>query len=393
MITAYKRGIKMSFLNKKIGIIGGGQLGKMMILEAKKMGFYVAMLDPNKECSASSIVDKHFVANFDDTEAILALAREVDVLTYEFEHISVAALYEAEKIKPIYPAVKSLETIQNKYTQNQALQNAKIPIPRFENVESAEDIKNIAKKWGYPLMLKAAKGGYDGKGNFFIKNDEAAVNGFEALGAGKILLVVEEFVDFTMEISVLTCRSIAGDVVIYPIAENIHRNEILNETIVPARVSEDIAKKAKEVATAVMQLFEGVGMFGIEMFVTRSGEILVNEIAPRPHNSGHFSIEACQTSQFMNHIRAITGLPLGSTELLSPVAMRNILGDLDESGKALVQGTENALKIPGVAVHIYGKKIVKPKGKMGHITALAKTPEEASEKANKANDLIKILGV
>ena len=381
----------MSLFNKRIGIIGGGQLGKMMIQEAKKMGFYVSILDPDAHCTASSLVDEHIVASFDDKEAILKLADISDVITYEFEHINVEALFEAEKLKPVYPAVKSLEIIQDKYKQNQALFNAGVHIPKFAKVESIEDIKKQGEILGFPLMLKAAKGGYDGKGNFFIKNADKVEEGFVALGSGKISLFVEEFVDFNIEISTLACRGIDGDIVIYPIAENTHKNEVLNETKVPAAISDDMAEKAMGVAKKVMQLFEGVGMFCVEMFACKDGSVLVNEIAPRPHNSGHFSIEACYTSQFENHIRAIVGLPLGSTKLISPVSMFNILGE--QSGKAEWQNCDKALQIEGVNLHIYGKNEVRPKRKMGHITALADSVENASAKAKQAYEYIQIMGV
>ena len=377
---------------QRIGIIGGGQLGKMMILEAKKMNFYVSILDPSPNCPADSIADQHLIADFDDKEGIRNLAEISDLITYEFEHISVEILkeLEAEGYK-IYPTVTSLEIIQNKYTQKELLAKNDIPIPEFIKVSNINDIKNASKKFGYPMMLKSCTGGYDGKGNALINNKSEISDAFEELGAAKFPLMIEEYIPFIKEISVLACRSLSTKVAVYPVAENEHQDNILYETRVPANISSEIRDKAMNLARQVMEVFDGIGMFCVEMFITESGQLMINEVAPRPHNSGHYSIEGCLTSQFEQHIRAISGLPLGETTLLRPTVMRNILGRGIE-GKAIVKGLEGAMEIAGVNVHIYGKTISRPGRKMGHITVSSPYLQDAIDKALKASKLVKISG-
>lgn len=383
----------MKNIEKKIGIIGGGQLGKMMIQEAKKMGFYITVLDPTLKCPAHTLVDEHIVANFDDETAIRLLASKSDVITYEFEHIGADILetLENEGVK-VYPTAKSLKIIQNKYSQKSLLLKNNIPMPEFTSVETSNDIKNAGEKYGYPFLLKSCTGGYDGKGNFVIHNENEINEGFKALGSGKIPLMAEKFFPFTMEISVLACRGINGEIEVYPVAENIHHDNILFETRVPANISEETSKKAMELAKSVMEIFEGVGMFCVEMFVDKDGNVALNEVAPRPHNSGHYTIEACMTSQFEQHIRAVSGLPLGSSKLIMPTVMRNLLGEEGFNGNATVEGADEALNIKGVYLHIYGKEKSVPKRKMGHLTVISDTLEEAAEKAKKAYDFIKIKG-
>ncbi|MEA4816298.1 MAG: 5-(carboxyamino)imidazole ribonucleotide synthase [Lachnospiraceae bacterium] len=377
---------------KKIGIIGGGQLGKMMILEAKKMGFFIAVLDPTENCPAHSVCDFHIIAPFDDREAIFSLAKQVDVITYEFEHIDVSALLSLEKEGfKVYPTAKSLEIIQNKLNQKTALLNNNIPIPEFMKISSLSDIYEAGKNFGFPFMLKSATGGYDGKGNFLINSEAEITLGYETLGSGSLPLMAEKFFPFIMEISVLACRGTDGDIKVYPVGENIHEDNILIKTKVPANISRKSTKCAMELAYRVMEVFGGVGMFCIEMFIDKEGTVAVNEIAPRPHNSGHYTIEACITSQFEQHIRAVAGLPLGSPKLVSPAVMMNILGE-GEKGEAEISGIHEALKIEGVTLHIYGKEKSVPKRKMGHLTCIAKSLEEADEKAESAKKLIKIYG-
>ena len=383
----------MKNIEKKIGIIGGGQLGKMMIQEAKKMGFYITVLDPTLKCPAHTLVDEHIGANFDDETAIRLLASKSDVITYEFEHIGADILetLENEGVK-VYPTAKSLKIIQNKYSQKSLLLKNNIPMPEFTSVKTPNDIKNAGEKYGYPFLLKSCTGGYDGKGNFVIHNENEINEGFKALGSGKIPLMAEKFFPFTMEISVLACRGINGEIEVYPVAENIHHDNILFETRVPANISEETSKKAMELAKSVMEIFEGVGMFCVEMFVDKDGNVALNEVAPRPHNSGHYTIEACMTSQFEQHIRAVSGLPLGSSKLIMPTVMRNLLGEEGFNGNATVEGADEALSIKGVYLHIYGKEKSVPKRKMGHFTVISDTLEEASEKAKKAYEFIKIKG-
>ncbi|MCK8816663.1 5-(carboxyamino)imidazole ribonucleotide synthase [Natroniella sulfidigena] len=378
--------------NKRVGIIGGGQLGKMMILEAKKMDFEVIILDPSSDCPASSIADQQIVAQFDDQQAIKQLADQSDVVTYEFEHINVEILKRLEKQGyQTYPTPTSLEVIQDKYQQKKKLFTADLPVPEFKKVSTVKEIKEVADQFGYPVMLKSCTGGYDGKGNALINEEAEVESAYQELGEGQQPLMAEQFIPFTKEISVIICRDTAGKRVVYPIAENEHQNSILIETKVPAQITEEVKKEAIELARQVIDVFAGVGIFCIEMFTTENGEVLINEIAPRPHNSGHYSIEGGITSQFEQHIRAITGLPLGPTTLLRPIVMRNLLGGKQE-GQAVVDGIEDALQVPETKVHIYGKQESYYERKMGHLTVMADDVEQAAERASKAESLIQIRG-
>lgn len=383
----------MENIHKKIGLIGGGQLGQMMILEAKKMGFIVNVLDPTQNCPAHTLVDEHIVADFDDENAIRMLASKSDVITYEFEHIGADILETLEKEGvPVYPTAASLKVIQNKFKQKLLLKENKIPVPDFLPIDSMEQMSLAANEFGYPFMLKSCTGGYDGKGNFVVKKSEQLFTGFQSLGGGKLPLMAERFFPFIMEISVLACRALNGDIQIYPVAENIHHDSILFETRVPANIKEETKNQSMELARCVMEIFEGVGMFCVEMFVDKDGNIAVNEVAPRPHNSGHYTIEGCVTSQFEQHIRAVCGLPLGLPTLLRPTVMRNILGEEGYEGKTLIEGADECLAIKGAMLHIYGKENSKPKRKMGHITVTAPTLKEALENAESAKNVIKIKG-
>lgn len=383
--------MEINYLGKRIGIIGGGQLGQMMALEAKKMGFYLVILDPTPDCPADSITDEHIVAGFDDKEAIRRLAKSCDLVTYEFEHINTEILLQLENEGyKIYPTAKSLKVIQNKLTQKQTLAAYDLPVPDFMEIKGPADMLKAGREYGYPYMLKACTGGYDGKGNSVVSSPEDIEKCYDELGGGSLQLMAERMVDFSMETSILACRGLNGQIVIYPVGNNIHKNSILHETIVPADIPERAVKKATECAKRVMEVFQGIGMFCVELFITRDNDVLINEIAPRPHNSGHYTIEGCVTSQFENHIRAVTGLPLGDTSLIRPAVMVNLLGDENSSGKARVYGVYDALSVKGAFVHIYGKSQTKPRRKMGHITVCADTAKKALELAEEAYYKIKI---
>ena len=414
----------MDFIRKRIGIVGGGQLGKMMILEAKRLGFYVVTLDPAEDCPSHSISDEHIAAGFDDEAAYHELAGKVDVITYEFEHIHARVLETLEqKGHIVYPSIASLKIIQDKYSQKETLHKNGVPVPRFAPVDNVNAIKALGAdaclgvsrqqsaqnaipalgagrgtlgahspgSLGYPLMLKTTLGGYDGKGNALVLSEADAEDAYRLLGGGSTALMAEEFVDFEKEISIIATRGIDGNRVIYPPAENIHRNSILDITIVPARIPGEAEIKASQIAHRVMEVFEGVGTFCVEMFLAKNGEILVNEVAPRPHNSGHYTIEGCLVNQFENHIRAITGLPLGSVELVSPTVMINLLGESD--GSARLKGLEEAYADPNIHVHFYGKSESKTDRKMGHLTAVDKTADAALARAKRAKELVKVVGV
>jgi len=380
-------------LNKKIGVIGGGQLGKMMILAAKQMGFWVAVLDPSENCPAHSISDFHIVAGFDDKDAMKRLSDLCDVITYEFEHINCEALIDLWQNHGalIYPSPESLKVIQNKFDQKTKLQRLGVAVPLFLAVDGRESLTAIGNELGYPFMLKTSTGGYDGKGNFLINSPDDLDNGYAALGSGSLPLMAEKFVAYDMEISVIACRALDGDIKVFPVGRNTHVNSILDETLVPAPISKPTIGLAMDTAHKVMEVFEGVGTFCIEMFVEKSGNVLVNEVAPRPHNSGHYTIEACVTSQFEQHIRAVCGLPLGDTSLMRPAVMRNILGEAGFDGEAVVEGASEALAVKGAKLHIYGKTHTKPHRKMGHITVTADTAEEAAALCLEARKQVRIV--
>jgi 5-(carboxyamino)imidazole ribonucleotide synthase len=368
---------------KTIGIVGGGQLGKMMIFDAKRLGLRIVTLDPSADCPSASISDEMIIAGFNDAKAYAELAKKSDVITYEFEHINAAHLEEIEKQgAKIFPSVASLKIIQDKLTQKQALADSGILVPVFEKVESLADLQHYYAKNPKPFMLKARCGGYDGKGNFFVINENFIADGFSALGgyAGKTLMV-EELINFTRELSVIATRSQSGEIVIFPIAENVHVDSILDTTTVPAsEIDSTLHDKIFEVAKNVMDCFKGVGTFCVELFIDdKNGNVWVNEVAPRVHNSGHYTIEACRVSQFENHIRAIVGLGLGSTELLvGGVVMKNIIGK--NSASASYTGVEEAYCIsPNLNMHIYGKTKSAKGRKMGHFTVTGESVKEAKE--------------
>jgi len=378
----------MNLFAKKIGIVGGGQLGKMMILEAKRLGLWVAVLDPSPTCCSASICDELIVAPLDDTAAYLDLASKVDVITYEWENISAAALEQVSV--PVYPSVQSLKIIQSKLLQKQTLRNGGVPVPDFTAVHSLEDITQAGQQLGYPLVLKTLGGGYDGKGVAVAQNANDVPTAYAKLGSGALPLMAEQFVPYTCEISIIATRGIDGSRVIYPVAENHHADSILDTTIVPARISPAVEARARDIADRVLEILQGVGTCCVEMFVTADDQVLVNEVAPRPHNSGHYTIEACLANQFENHIRAVSGLPLGGVCLRQPTVMVNLLGQSD--GPARLLGVEEAYLDPNVKVHFYGKPTSKTGRKMGHITVVGSTVEDAIARAERARNIVQVTG-
>ena len=261
-----------------------------------------------------------------------------------------------------------------------------IPVPRFAGVESFEQMCGLLEETGYPMILKTCTGGYDGKGNAVIRHRGDERKAYDALGAGQLPLMLEEWIPFQKEVSILACRSISGDISVFPVAENRHRNSILDETTVPADISEETNREAFAVAKACVEAVDAYGMLCIELFVTKEGHVLVNELAPRPHNSGHYTIEGCYTSQYEQHVRAILGMPLGNAELIRPTAMKNLIGE--KNGLASLEGLELAYRYPNVKVHVYGKERVAVGRKMGHITATADTIEEALSQVRRAHTCI-----
>jgi 5-(carboxyamino)imidazole ribonucleotide synthase len=375
-------------MKNRIGIVGGGQLGRMMTIEAKQMGFVVTVLDPTPASPAGQVADHQIVADYKDAGAIRELAKRSDFMTFEIELANADILRElaAEGLQ-INPSADTLEIIKDKFRQKQFLRKAGIPVADFVAVASVEDIEQAGEEFGYPMLLKARFDAYDGRGNAVVGAPEDITLAIQKLEGRK--LYVERWVPFVKELSVVIARNASGETAAYPVVETIHQNNICHTVLSPALVDQSVIDAAKDLAERVMKQLQGAGVFGIEMFLTEDGEVLVNEIAPRVHNSGHHTIEANYTSQFGQHIRAITGLPLGRTDMMAPAAvMVNILGD--RHGPAHVDGLSKALNIPQVAVHIYGKIETKPERKMGHITALGQTLDEARQRAEEARSNISI---
>ena len=373
-----------------IGIIGGGQLGKMIAQEAKRMSFRVIILDPDDQCSASSVSDEQIVADFKDENAIRELASKSDVLTYEIELANSSALKDLQSKKyPIYPSPEILAIIQNKYRQKSFLKDNDIAVPKFDFVDSEDHLRQLCASYGFPAMLKVCQDSYDGRGNFLIRSKDKIHEAF-AYFEGKECMV-EKYVPYLKEISIIVARNSAGQIESFPVGENIHNKGILDMTIVPARISKKTNLRAKKMAEKTMQTMKGAGIFGIEMFVMHDENVLINEIAPRPHNSGHYSIEACSISQFEQHLRAILNLPLSKPELLCPAVMMNILGPANQNGPYAIKGLKNLFLIQGLKLHVYGKKVSKPRRKLGHITVTANTIEKALSRAKRARKMIKLV--
>lgn len=372
----------------KIGIVGGGQLGKMLTIAAKKMGFYVVVTDPTPESPAGQVADKQIIGGYKDEKTTRNLVKECDVITVDAEFVNEKVLEELEKEgQKIHPTPSTIGIIKDKLKQKQFLKKHKIPTAEFVKVGpwSRSDLLKIGERFGYPFLLKARFDAYDGKGNFVVRNKKDIEKGLEKL-IGRDLYI-ENNVSFIKEIAVIVVRSLKGDIKIYPVVETIHKNNICDVVLAPADISNEARKRARNLSKKVMQHTKGAGVFSIEMFLLKNDKVLVNEIAPRVHNSGHYTIEGTSTSQFEQHIRAITGLPLGSVDMLyQAVVMKNILGE--KNGDGFPQGLEKALAIDGVYVHIYGKRQSRPQRKMGHITVVGKSISECLKKANKARRLM-----
>ena len=349
----------------------------MMLTEAaKKMPEHISkviVLDPNENCSASLVGAEQIVADFKDKESIVNLSKQVDIITYEIESGDSDVLKSVENNAQINPSPETLKTIQDKFLQKTFLQNHNIPVPEFIQVENIEEVKEGLKKYGYPALLKARRDAYDGKGNFKIDSENEVQKAYDYFKGQKLML--EKFVPFKMEVSVIASRNTKGEIKTYPLVENIHEKNILRETIAPARTSENVSKKAEKIASDIMDVLKGAGVFGIEMFVTQDDEIVINEIAPRVHNSGHHTLQSSKTSQFEQHLRAILGLELGSTELTYNTIMYNILGNLDFQGEyKKIEFSEK-----NIFLKMYEKKISKPLRKLGHLNIVGNEKESIGE--------------
>lgn len=376
---------QLFFPLSRIGIIGGGQLAKMMVEKGRQMGFSLAILDPTPECPASPSAEFQIVGSLYDPDKLRELVEWSDVATYDIEHIDVGVLKQlAGEGNLIRPSPRLLEIIQDKLIQKQTLAQKGIPIPPYRPVEKPDPA--VFEKFGFPLVQKARHGGYDGRGVVILRGVE------EMDTALQVASVIEAFIDFEKELAVMVVRGSDGQVKCYPMVEMLFEKEgnILDMLVVPAQIEESVARVAQEIAIHAVEALEGVGVFGVEMFLGREGHLYVNEVAPRPHNSGHYTIEACLTSQYEQHLRAICGFPLGSTRLLMPAVMLNLLGEPGYKGKPVIEGLRETLAIPGVSFHLYGKAETRHFRKMGHVTILDKSLKEALAKARKVKQLLKI---
>ncbi|AIC93598.1 5-(carboxyamino)imidazole ribonucleotide synthase [Shouchella lehensis] len=346
-----------------IGIIGGGQLGRMMALSAKAMGYRIAVLDPTPDAPCAQVADHVITASYDDYEACKELASMSDVITYEFENIDEQAAAQLWQVSDFPQGYKVLATTQHRLKEKQALRHLHVPVAPFAAIQSLHDLEEAVAITNFPAVVKTCRGGYDGKGQKVVHTwDELTDAAEHLLTYGE--LVIEAFVPFTCEVSVIATKSRNGEISVFPLVENEHQDSILHRTIAPARVSEVVEKEAKQIAMQIVEGLDVVGTLAVEMFVTDDNKLVVNELAPRPHNSGHYTIEACKTSQFEQHIRAICGLPLGETTLLTPAVMENLLGE------HVAPLMERLNELNRISLHLYGKKEAKWKRKMGHLTVL-----------------------
>jgi len=374
---------------KRLGIIGGGQLGMMITEAAKNLSEYISeiiVLDPTENCPAAQAGAKQIVGDFKDELAILKLAEQSDIITYEIESGNTDVL---SKLKAkIEPSPSTLGIIQDKFSQKTFLSENELPVSQFYEITSLGDLHEKIKELGLPVLLKSRRDAYDGRGNFKITSSDEIEKAYQHFD-GKSLMV-EKFVNFKMEVSVIAARNTKGDIATYPLVENIHENNILKMTIAPARVSDDVIKDAGKIARKTMEVLKGAGVFGIEMFIDQDGKILINEIAPRVHNSGHHTLQSCKTSQFEQHLRAILGLELGSTDLIHKTVMCNILGPDGFEGKYKPVELEK----DGVYLKMYGKDISKPQRKIGHFNVVdqsdSKDVSELLEMADEIKNSISI---
>ena len=374
---------KIIFPNSTIGVFGSGQLGRMFAVEARKMGYRVHTFSPDSDTPTGQVADIETTSNYDDLDTVKKFARSVDVVTFEFENVPSATVEAAAELVAVHPRGDILYTTQNRLREKTFLSDNGFPVTPFRRVKLIEDLYHGVDELGAPAVLKTAGFGYDGKGQSKIKSRADIEPAFAKLNGAEAIL--EAFVEFDKEVSVVCARGQDGDFASFGVIENEHANHILDISCAPAAVSKKVFDEANAIAREIAEKLVYVGTLCVEFFVTKDEKLLVNELAPRPHNSGHLTFDACVTSQFEQQLRAVCGLPLGSTEFFKPAAMANLLGDVWLSGEPQ---WEKALKLPDVKLHLYGKSEPRPGRKMGHITALAESTEEAREVVQKARTLL-----
>jgi len=373
---------------KRIGIVGGGQLAKMTALSALEFGCDIHILERKPEGPAMNLAGKTFIGDWDNPDDLLKLAEHADVITLENEFVDANSLAELEKAgHTLFPTAKSIGLVQDKYIQKQTLQEAGLPLVPFKAIESREEIIEVAETFNWPLVIKTRRNGYDGKGNATVNNESEIDAAWEKLDGDKRTLYAEAFCPFVSELAIIITTSRNSEVATYPLVESVQKDHICHIVRAPAAVSDSIAENAIDIAQRAVTAIGAIGSFGVEMFLTKDNEVIINELAPRVHNSGHYTIEACECSQFENHVRAVLGWPLGSTKMVKPAAvMVNLLGQGHGSGQPA--GFDEALAMPGVHIHVYGKKLSQPGRKMGHVTALGETLSEAEKTAQAAADVL-----
>lgn len=365
-----------------LGVLGSGQLGRMFALAARRMGYRVHTFSPEGGSPTGQVADLEVAAPYEDLEAVRRFARGVSALTFEFENVPFTAVEAAAAVVPVRPRPFVLQTAQHRVREKTYLQKAGLPVPAFAAVGSLDDLRDALPRVGIPAVLKRAASGYDGKGQVKIASAEEAEGAWKAVGGQECL--VEAFVPFDRELSVVAARGEKGTVAVFPVIENVHHRHILDLSSAPARIPPRVAGEAERLARAILESLDVVGVLCVELFLA-GDRLLVNELAPRPHNSGHLTIDAALTSQFEQQLRALCGLPLGAAELLRPAAMANLLGELWEGGEP---DWAAACAHPEVKLHLYGKAEARPGRKMGHLTALGATAEEARARVVAAREAL-----
>jgi 5-(carboxyamino)imidazole ribonucleotide synthase len=362
-----------------IGVLGSGQLGRMFAMAARRMGYRVHTLSPDQDTPTGQVADVEVNAPYEDLDAVASFARAVSVVTFEFENVPAATAAAAERNAPVRPAGHVLHTTQHRLREKTFLSRAGLPLTPFRRVQSVEDLAAAARDLGLPAILKTADFGYDGKGQVRIADASELAQVWRSIGERESVL--EALVDFEREISVVAARGGDGEFVHYGAIENHHRNGILNTSLAPARVDASVVRQAVEIAREVLERLEVTGVLCVEFFVGRDGRLLINELAPRPHNSGHFTFDANVTSQFEQQLRSVCGLPLGDVTQCAPAAMANLLGDIWSGGEPNWTG---AAAVANVKLHLYGKMSPRPGRKMGHLTALGRSVEQAEADVQRA---------
>lgn len=371
-----------------IGVLGSGQLGRMFAIAARRMGYRVHTFSPDEDTPTGQVADLEIQASYEDLDAVRKFASNVSVVTFEFENVPAATAAAAESCGPVRPAGEILHTTQHRLREKTFLSQSGLPVTRFRRIGSLSDLEAATRDFGLPAILKTADFGYDGKGQFRILTSNQLAAAWDAVGRQEAVL--ESYVDFECEISVVAARTATGEFAHYGAIENHHVNGILDISIAPARIPDALTNEAVDITRAVFEKLQVVGLLCVEFFVTGSGQLLINELAPRPHNSGHLTVDANVTSQFEQQLRCVCGLPLGAVTQLVPAAMANLLGDLWKPGEP---AWENAAAIQNAKIHLYGKLEPRPGRKMGHLTALSPTVAAALADVTNARRLLIETGV